>query len=343
MRGGDAKTRLWLLALTLALAGTASAGTKVNLNGGLYPQFMADSSGTSFYLMAAEADVTAQISTKTRDLATAVLQFWASAPMPDWTMGFHFGEAYVMVPLGLRLPTIRVGQAVIPFGLLADYDTHTQIIQTQYARTIGLRLDPGIGIQGDLGKTAYALWVSNGTGPYLMDNNRNKVVTARIAPKFMLGNAEMTWGVSGLAGVLPYWPVDSMRFEKWGAWNYQMKYRAALDNTTDWGPATIRLEAVAGRDSTLAGPMVYGYYGELRYAFVDWLEAVAKYDGYHVGGQGSGVRGQGLLRNLSGGLTVYPFKTQAIDIQLVYGEDWTSTVIRNERSWNVTSQLSVRF
>jgi len=336
MRGGDGKPVVWAVVMALAIAGSASAGTKVDLNGGLYPQFMADSSGTSFFLMAAEADVTARISTKTRDLATAVLQLWASAPMPDWTMGFHFGEAYVMVPLGLRLPSIRFGQAVIPFGLLADYDTHAQIVQTQYARTLGLRLDPGVGIQGDLRKTAYALWVSNGTGPYLMDNNRNKVVTARIAPKFVLGNAEMTWGVSGLAGVLPYWPVDSMRFQMWGAWHYQMKYRAALDNTTDWGPATFRLEGVMGRDSTLSGPRVYGYYAEVRYAFVNWLEALAKYDGYHVVNQGS-------LRNLSGGLTVYPFKTQAIDIQLVYGEDWTKTAIRNERSWNVTSQLSVRF
>jgi hypothetical protein len=144
-------------------------------------------------------------------------------------MGFHFGEAYVMVPLGLRLPTIRVGQAVIPFGLLADYDTHTQIIQTQYARTLGLRLDPGIGFQGDLGKTAYALWVSNGTGPYLMDNNRNKVVTARIAPKFMLGNAEMTWGVSGLAG------VSTRAWREWfvnvkGAWqgDYAIPLKDAL-------------------------------------------------------------------------------------------------------------------
>lgn len=336
MRGEERKTGFRALVLAIAIAGSASAGIKVDLNGGLYPQFTADSAGTSFFVMAAEADVTARISTKTRDLATAVLQFWASAPMPDWTMGFHFGEAYVIVPLGLRLPNLRFGQAVIPFGLLADYDTHAQIVQTQYARTLGLRLDPGIGIQGDLHKTAYALWVSNGTGPYLMDNNRNKVVTARIAPKFLLGNAEMTWGLSGLAGVLPYWPVDSMAFQMWGAWHYQMKYRAALDNTTDWGPATIRLEAVAGRDSTFAGPMVYGYYGELRYAFVDWLEALAKYDGYHVANQGS-------IRNLSGGLTVYPFKTQAIDIQLVYGEDWTQTVNKNERAWNVTTQLSVRF
>jgi hypothetical protein len=36
-----------------------------------------------------------------------------------------------------------------------------------------------------------------------MDVDRNKVVTARVAPKFLLGDAEVTLGLSAIGGALP--------------------------------------------------------------------------------------------------------------------------------------------
>lgn len=170
--------------LLVVLFVKVEAATKVDINGGVYPQLRFDNSSSSLNLMGAEADITARITGKTRDIATGMIQLWAPISMQDWTMGFHFGQAYVLLPLGLRLPIIRIGQAAIPFGLLADYDTHTQIVQTTYSRTLGLRIDPGIGLQGQFGKTNYALWVSNGNGPYVLDNNKNKVVTAQSRPSF---------------------------------------------------------------------------------------------------------------------------------------------------------------
>jgi hypothetical protein len=130
-----------ILALVL-VAGIAVAGTSVRLGGALYPRYTYDAMGNGFELMGAEGNIQAQVSGETRDIVTALIQIRAGGAMSGWTSGFHFGEAYALFPLGLSLPTIRVGQAVIPFGLLADYDIHTQIIQTPFAKTLGLRLDP---------------------------------------------------------------------------------------------------------------------------------------------------------------------------------------------------------
>jgi hypothetical protein len=324
---------LYLLTVLFVRVETA---TKVDINGGVYPQLRFDNLSSSLNLMGAEADITARITGKTRDIATGMIQLWAPISMQDWTMGFHFGEAYVLLPLGLRLPTIGIGQAVIPFGLLADYDTHTQIVQTIYSRTVGLRIDPGIGFQGQFGKTNYALWVSNGNGPYVMDNNKNKVMTARVAPKFLLGDAELTLGLSGLAGVLPYWQLDSMTQMMSGPHFYRMKYRAALDNTTDWGPATIHLEGVLGKDSVFSGPLVYGYYVEGRFAFISWFEALAEYDGYHVTDQGS-------IHSVNAGFIFYPPNLTSIDLQVIFQQNLMKTENKKERFWNVTTQLSFRF
>ena len=166
--------------------------------------------GNGFELMGAEGNIQAQVTGATRDILTALIQVRAGGAMSGWTSGFHFGEAYALFPLGLSLPTIRVGQAVIPFGLLADYDIHTQIIQTPFAKTLGLRLDPGLGVLGVLGHTDYHLWLSNGNGPDMMDNDKGKVFTARVAPRFLLGDADVTLGLSGLYGSLPYWSLDSL-------------------------------------------------------------------------------------------------------------------------------------
>ena len=317
------------------LATIAMAGTDVRLGGALYPRYTFSPMENTFELMGAEATIQAQVTNDTRDILTAVLQVHTAGAMMDWLKGMHFGEAYALFPLGMRLPTIRVGQAVVPFGLLADYDVHSQIIQTTYARTLGLRLDPGLGILGGLGQLQYALWLSNGNGPDRMDNDKNKLVTARVAPKLLLGDAELTFGASALWGVLPYWSLDSFASFAEGPRSYAMKYRLGLDNTTDWGPLTTRLEGVAGRDSSLSGASVFGYYAEARYAFVRWLEALAKYDGFHANG--------GQANNLSLGLNFYPPDISAFELQTVYARDYLRTGGTNESDWQIAAQLVVRF
>jgi hypothetical protein len=319
----------------VACAALALAGTSVSLGGTIYPRFMADEMGSSFELMAAEATVQAQVTSETRDIVSAVVQVYASGVMSGWTKGFHFGEAYAVLPLGLSLPTIRAGQAVVPFGLLADYDTHTQIIQTTYAKTLGLRLDPGVGVLGALGQWQYSTWLSNGNGPDRMDNDRNKLVTARVAPRFLLGNAELTLGISGLAGSLPYWHIESIASQVEGPRSYKRKYRLGLDNTTDWGPSTLRLEAVVGRDGSIGGAAVYGYYAEARYAVASWLEPLVGFDGFHADG--------GRLNTLSLGLNLYPPNVSAFELQTLYQRGWSDGMNFSEGHWHVATQLVVRF
>jgi hypothetical protein len=323
-----------LLALIIA-AGIAMAGTSVRLGGALIPRFMYDEMGSSFELMGAEANIQAQVTSETRDIVTALIQVRAGGAMSGWTSGFHFGEAYALFPLGLSLPTIRAGQAVIPFGLLADYDIHTQIIQTSFARTLGLRLDPGLGVLGAFGLLDYRLWLSNGNGPDMMDNDRGKVLTARVAPRFLLGDAEMTTGFSGLVGSLPYWSLDSLDKMVEGPRFYASKYRLGLDNSVDWGPLTMRLEGIAGKDSSLSNPMVFGYYGEARYALVRWLEPILAYDGFHTD--------EGSARTLSAGLNFYPPDISAFEIQTAYQRNSLNTATQNMEDWHVIAQVVVRF
>ncbi len=313
----------------------AAAGVRVDVTGGIYPRFRVDATKSSFFLMGAEATVRAQVTSRTRDIMTAVVQLAAGSSMPGWTRAFHFGEAYALVPVGFRWPTVRIGQAVIPFGLMADYDIHSQIVQTSFARVLGLRLDPGAGVLGSLGPADYWLWVSNGNGPFVMDNDGNKVMTTRIAPTFLLGNAEVTAGLSGLVGSLPYWSLDSLKTMTAGPRDYAMKYRLGLDNTTDWGPLTIRLEGVAGKDSTMSGPPVYGYYAEVRYSFAYWLQALGKYDGWHTG--------EGSARNFGVGFNLRPPNVSVLDFQMVYQVDYLNTGATDDKDWSVVSQVTVSF
>jgi len=322
------------LVLFLAAA-VAVAGTSVRLGGALYSRFMFDAMGSSFELMGAEGNIEAQVSGETRDIVTALIQVRAAGAMSGWTRGFHFGQAYALLPLGLSLPTVKVGQAVIPFGLLADYDVHGQIIQTPFARTLGLRLDPGLGVLGVLGRTDYRLWLSNGNGPDMMDNDRGQVVTARVAPRFLWGDAEVTLGLSGLAGSLPYWSLDSLSNMAEGPRSYELKYRLGLGNTTDWGPLTIRLEGVVGRDSALSEPSVFGYYGEARYALTRWLEPMLAYDGFHTT--------DGSDRTLSVGLNYYPPDISSFEIQTAYQRSYLNTVTQNLEEWHAVAQVAIRF
>ena len=95
------------------VAGISFAGTSVRLGGALYPRLMYDAMGSSFELMGAEGNIQAQVTNETRDIVTALIQVRAGGAMSGWTSGFHFGEAYALFPLGLSLPTIRVGRVVL--------------------------------------------------------------------------------------------------------------------------------------------------------------------------------------------------------------------------------------
>ncbi len=98
---------------------------------------------------------------------------------------------------------MKVGQFVIPFGTLADYETHTRVFQSLYANSLGIRIDPGVEVDGYLGDAEYQISVTNGNGPFRSDIDGNKVVVARIVKTLQVGEDDLKVGLSALTGRLP--------------------------------------------------------------------------------------------------------------------------------------------
>lgn len=121
----------------------------------------------------------------------------------------HFGNEYVILKGKIGRPTVKLGQFVIPFGNLADYETHTKVFQSLYANSLGIRIDPGIEVDGYLGNAEYQVAITNGNGPFRSDLDGNKVVTARISKKFQVGENDLRIGVSALKGRLPVFSLLS--------------------------------------------------------------------------------------------------------------------------------------
>jgi hypothetical protein len=162
-------------------------------------RFMGNSESSSADIMAAEAEISGSYGSK--------LDFGLQIPLATAMEGrgrdMHFGNAYVLLKGKLRQPTLRAGQFVIPFGNLADYETHTKTFQSLYPNSLGIRIDQGVEAEGYLGEAEYQLAVTNGNGPYRSDIDGNKVVTARVSRRFEMGDDDLKVGVSALKGRLP--------------------------------------------------------------------------------------------------------------------------------------------
>ena len=211
-------------------------------------------------VMAAEAEVTGEVG---QHFSYAVqIPFYTS--MEGRGRGMHFGNLYVIYRGKLGEPTVKVGQFVLPFGNLPYYETHTRPVQTLYRYSLGARIDPGIAVEGYLGKaTEFQVAVTTGNGPYRKDNNGNKVVTARVSHTFELGDNELRLGVSALRGKLPVFSLMSEPGMSGGdVLEFSDKNRVAVDAEFYWGPYLVRAEVVAGDDN---GRGAYGHWLQFSY------------------------------------------------------------------------------
>jgi hypothetical protein len=95
------------------------------------------------------------------------------------------------------------------------------------------------------------------------------------------------------------------------------------------------MEAVVGRDGSIGGPAVYGYYAEARYAIASWLEPLAAVDGFHADG--------GRLNTLSLGLNLYPPNVSALELQTLYQRGWSDKMSFGQGHAHFVTQLVVRF
>ncbi len=198
----------------------------------------------------AEINLVAWISSGDSELVSLNLQHNLETPMTGRAEQMHFNNLYAVFNLGVGRPAVTVGQFVVPFGTLAEFDTHEVILQTPYARTLGIRIDRGIKAEGR--QDDWDWWTSLTTGDGRERHDGGWALIARGARDWEMGNDLVRVGISGLVGEnMPVFPTNHMdmpmglddeveHFDKW---------RLALD--LDWlrGIDNIRAELVFGGDN----------------------------------------------------------------------------------------------
>ena len=164
---------------------------------------------------------------------------------------------------------VRAGHFLLPFGLLATFDTERLLLRGLEETNLGIRKDTGVQLLGFAGQWDYAISLTDGLGDrHLLDSRAAPVLTARVA------YVEDEWqiGFSTLLGrVLP-----DPDFEL-GSDTIQER-RAALDYTLFRGPLTVRTELVGGEDDdkTIAGGILLA-----DYALTSRLEINSRYALWH--------------------------------------------------------------
>ncbi len=217
----------------------------------------------------------------------------------------RLSEAFVYYRF--RLPgvsaRIRAGQFVLPFGLAFVYDTPLQPIQPLYDKSIGLRVDTGVMLEGEYGAYRYAGSITNGNGPNRRDFDNQKVVSFRLSRNVDTLVGRFTLGGSLLSGRLPVTNFDSELPASGtsGARDFIAKSRFAADAQYTRGPLTLRGEIVAGADES---DTVYGYFAEGNYALDQRLSVVAfrKSWNFPVKPQASTVTGVGANYRIGNGV-----------------------------------------
>jgi len=186
-----------------------------------------------------------------KEWADFALQGVLETPMTGRARQMHFSNFYTVGNLGVGRPKVKAGQFVVPFGTLAEYDTHTLLLQTPYARTLGIRLDRGVGLEGFAGEWDYWLSVTSGNGRNRYANGY--AVNLRLARDWELGDDFVRAGFSYLEGKnMPSFPTNPMSvpmgMDEMVA--FADKRRLAVD--VDWlrGIDNIRAELVLGQDNS---------------------------------------------------------------------------------------------
>lgn len=218
--------------------------------------------GSKLELMGAEAEIFASFG----DKVDAAVQIPIATSMSGRGKDMHYGNAYAVVKGRIGRPTVKVGQFVIPFGNLVDYETHTRILQTLYPYSLGIRIDTGLEVEGFIDSdTEYFISATTGNGPYRGDPDGGVVLTGRVARQMLLGDDDLKVGVSALRGRLPVFSVmtdplmdgnnallvdvaSGMMVPQNDPRGFTSKARYAVDVEYYRGADLIRLELVSGTD-----------------------------------------------------------------------------------------------
>lgn len=168
---------------------------------------------------------------------------------------------------------VKAGQFVLPFGLIAVYDTPLQPIQPLYEKALGLRVDTGVALEGEYGPYRYTGAITTGAGPNRLDSGGG-MITFRLSRAVATRKGVFEVGGSLLSGRGPITYSDTeLPASGWsGARRYVDKTRIAGDGQYLLGPVTLRGEIVFGGDGEDA---VWGYFAEGNYRVMPALTLVA--------------------------------------------------------------------
>jgi hypothetical protein len=262
----------------------------------------------------------------------------------------QLGEAYVLYKLPLRSADpssayLKVGQFQVPFGLLAEYDPHLDLIQPLYPQSIGLRNDWGVAIAGRFyGYLTYDFSVTSGSGPNRADINPNRLVCFRLGRTFVTRNGVMNVGGSLLSGVLPVTNIDadhpfanelppSGRIRANRGSDFTEKTRICGDGTYTFKALTARGEVVTGAegDNRVFGYFLYGAYRFQPHTSAIWSRS---YWIYPRGSSNSSRDAIGLSLDIS--------RTTALNAVIEKLRDVPENMAARDRR-RVTAQLLIRF
>lgn len=164
---------------------------------------------------------------------------------------------------------VRAGHFLLPFGLLADYDTERLVLRGIEPLSLGIRKDTGLEFLGHLGPWDYAVALTDGLGDlHLIDDRASLVVVARI------GYVQDDWriGVSSLMGKVLLGSEGAEGEDR------VSERRLALDAMKSSGPLTLRAEVIGGTDD---GRTVGGGIAFADLALTGTLELNAQYALWH--------------------------------------------------------------
>lgn len=222
---------------------------------------------------------------------------WIAVAQADFDHNFEDIRPYQVYlqykgPLGKW--NVRAGHYLLPFGLLATYDTERLVLEGLENTSLGIRKDTGAQFLGHLGEWDYAVSVSDGLSDIrFADSRANPVLTARLA--YVKDDWQV--GLSTLIG-RPWARFEPLVGEEETSTHFTQQRRLALDAAKSFGPLTVRAEAGGGTDN---GHGVWGGVALADYALLQKLDLNTRYAYWHRGGDSQSM-GVGLSYNVWRGL-----------------------------------------
>ena len=214
---------------------------------------------------------------------------------------------------------LRAGQFALPFGLTSVYDP-LQPVQPLYEKSLGLRVDAGVMLEGEYGPYGYAVSVTTGAGPNRSDFDANKMVSFRLnrvvettVGRFEVGGSLLTGRGPRTAfdTELPASGTSDIR-------DFVDKTRFGGDGQYFFGALTLRGEIVFGGDGPDA---VWGYFAEGNYRVTPRVTLVAmrKLWNFPQKPMSSATTGVGANYDFGGGVTLRALYEFQRDVPLPEG------------------------